>query len=91
MNNTALLELKAMDRATVLHPFTVAGDYEKGAIDPFVVETGKGVRITGMDGTSLLDAFGGLPMPFRRKRTSWLITTLMPAIRLRHWRGYLIV
>jgi L-2,4-diaminobutyrate transaminase len=60
MNNTALLEIKAMDRATVLHPFTVAGDYEKGAIDPFVVETGKGVRITGMDGTSLLDAFGGL-------------------------------
>jgi adenosylmethionine-8-amino-7-oxononanoate aminotransferase len=60
MDNAALSELQAMNRATVLHPFTVAGEYEAGVIEPFDVETGKDVRPTGMDDTSLMYALGGL-------------------------------
>jgi L-2,4-diaminobutyrate transaminase len=57
---TTLPQLQSMDRATVLHPFTHAKDYDSGAADCFVVESGTGVRIKGADGTELLDAFGGL-------------------------------
>jgi L-2,4-diaminobutyrate transaminase len=53
-------QIKAMDRAAVLHPFTQAKDFDAGHIDPIVVETGKGARITLADGTSLLDGFAGL-------------------------------
>ncbi|MBL8266531.1 aminotransferase [Steroidobacter sp.] len=57
---TTLQQLQTMDRATVLHPFTHAKDYAAGTADSFVVESGKGVRIKGADGTELIDAFGGL-------------------------------
>ncbi|MFC4312454.1 aminotransferase [Steroidobacter flavus] len=57
---TSLEQLKSMDRASVLHPFTQAKDYASGAADCFVVESGSGVRIKGADGTELIDAFGGL-------------------------------
>lgn len=57
---TSLEQIKAADRATVLHPFTHAKDYASGVADSFVVERGSGVRITGADGTELIDAFGGL-------------------------------
>ncbi|QJU56954.1 aminotransferase class III-fold pyridoxal phosphate-dependent enzyme [Sphingomonas sp. AP4-R1] len=52
--------IKAMDRATVLHPFTHAADYAWGKIDPVVVETGQGARIRTADGQELIDGFGGL-------------------------------
>lgn len=57
---TKLLDLQAVDRASVLHPFTHAKDYASGAADCFVVESGSGVRIKVADGTELIDAFGGL-------------------------------
>lgn len=53
-------DIKHMDRAAVLHPFTHAKDYASGKADCFVVESGSGVRIRGADGTELIDAFGGL-------------------------------
>jgi L-2,4-diaminobutyrate transaminase len=56
----ALDTIKAMDRATVLHPFTHAKDFAAGAADCYVVETGSGVRIKGADGSELIDGFGGL-------------------------------
>jgi L-2,4-diaminobutyrate transaminase len=59
-NRITLDEIKALDRATVVHPFTHAADYESGAADSFVVETGSGVRIRGADGSELIDGFGGL-------------------------------
>lgn len=60
MTTVALAELQALDRASVLHPFTHARDFERGAITPFVVSGGRGVRIRGADGTELIDGFGGL-------------------------------
>lgn len=60
MSGSELERLKSMDRAAVLHPFTHARDYDRGAIDPYVVETGSGVRIRGADGSELIDGFGGL-------------------------------
>jgi L-2,4-diaminobutyrate transaminase len=52
--------IKQADRDYVLHPFTHLKDFDSGAIDPYVVETAKGVRITGADGSELIDAFAGL-------------------------------
>ncbi len=51
----------ALDRASVLHPFTHLGDYASGRLgDPTVVETGQGVRITDSTGRSYIDGFAGL-------------------------------
>ena len=52
--------IKRLDRQAVLHPFTQAADYASGAVDPYVVQSGKGVRIRGADGSELIDGFGGL-------------------------------
>lgn len=52
--------IKQLDRQSVLHPFTQAADYAEGRIDPYVVQSGKGVRIRGADGSELIDGFGGL-------------------------------
>src|SRR5438132_226337 len=52
--------IKTLDRNSVLHPFTQAADYASGAIEPYVVQSGSGVRIRGADGTELIDGFGGL-------------------------------
>ena len=52
--------IKILDRQSVLHPFTNAADYASGKIDPYVVQSGAGVRIRGADGSELIDGFGGL-------------------------------
>jgi L-2,4-diaminobutyrate transaminase len=53
-------DIKAMDRAATLHPFTHARDFDSGAVDPIVVESGSGARIALADGSTLLDGFAGL-------------------------------
>jgi len=57
---TTLDAIKTLDRNSVLHPFTQAADYASGAIDPYVVKSGSGVRIQGADGSELIDGFAGL-------------------------------
>lgn len=52
--------IKTLDRQSVLHPFTHAADYASGKIDPYIVQSGAGVRIRGADGSELIDGFGGL-------------------------------
>lgn len=52
--------IKRIDRESVLHPFTQAADYASGKVDPYVVRSGKGVRIHGADGSELIDGFAGL-------------------------------
>jgi L-2,4-diaminobutyrate transaminase len=53
-------DYRAMDRASVLHPFTHARDYASGATESCVVDSGSGVRIRDTDGRELIDGFGGL-------------------------------
>lgn len=54
-------QIATMDRASVLHPFTHAGDYASGkAGDPTIVTGGKGIRITDAQGNSHIDGFAGL-------------------------------
>ena len=53
-------DYRAMDRASVLHPFTHARDYASGAVESCVVDSGSGVRIRDIDGRELIDGFGGL-------------------------------
>jgi L-2,4-diaminobutyrate transaminase len=51
----------ALDRASVLHPFTHLADFAEGRLgDPTIVETGQGVRITDSTGRSYIDGFAGL-------------------------------
>src|SRR5882762_7736171 len=52
--------LAALDRASVLHPFTNLKDFATGKLDSTVVETGKGVRIQDADGKEYIDGFAGL-------------------------------
>jgi L-2,4-diaminobutyrate transaminase len=43
--------IAALDRASVLHPFTNLKDFAAGKLgDPTIVETGRGVRITDSTG-----------------------------------------
>ncbi|MFB9123748.1 aminotransferase class III-fold pyridoxal phosphate-dependent enzyme [Paraburkholderia dipogonis] len=53
-------QIAEMDRRSVLHPFTYLKDYAKGASDPVIVETGKGVRIKDATGREYVDGFAGL-------------------------------
>ncbi len=54
-------EVAALDRASVLHPFTQLRDFATGKLgDPTIVETGSGVRIQDANGRSYIDGFGGL-------------------------------
>jgi L-2,4-diaminobutyrate transaminase len=54
-------EIAAMDRSSVLHPFTNLKDYASGAAGgPTIMETGKGVRITDATGREYIDGFAGL-------------------------------
>lgn len=55
-----IAEIAAMDRRTVLHPFTYLKDYASGNVDPTIVETGKGVRIQDATGREYIDGFAGL-------------------------------
>src|SRR5947207_7261967 len=51
----------ALDRATVLHPFTQLKDFASGRIgEPTIIESGKGVRIRDTNGREYLDGFAGL-------------------------------
>ncbi|WP_024302594.1 aspartate aminotransferase family protein [Pseudogulbenkiania sp. MAI-1] len=54
-------QIAALDRASVLHPFTQLKDFASGnAGDPTIVETGKGIRITDSTGREYIDGFAGL-------------------------------
>jgi L-2,4-diaminobutyrate transaminase len=54
-------DIAALDRASVLHPFTQLKDFATGKLgDPTIVETGSGVRIQDATGRSYIDGFGGL-------------------------------
>ncbi|WNJ93581.1 aminotransferase [Bosea sp. 685] len=51
----------ALDRASVLHPFTQLKDFATGKLgEPTIVETGKGIRIQDVTGRSYIDGFAGL-------------------------------
>ncbi|SFI04797.1 L-2,4-diaminobutyrate transaminase [Bosea sp. OK403] len=51
----------ALDRASVLHPFTQLRDFASGKLgEPTIVETGKGIRIQDATGRSYIDGFAGL-------------------------------
>ncbi|KFC70870.1 Adenosylmethionine-8-amino-7-oxononanoate aminotransferase [Bosea sp. LC85] len=51
----------ALDRASVLHPFTQLKDFATGKLgEPTIVETGKGIRIQDATGRSYIDGFAGL-------------------------------
>jgi L-2,4-diaminobutyrate transaminase len=53
--------LEALDRDTVLHPFTHLKDFASGTLgDPRIVESGSGIRIRDRNGVELIDAFAGL-------------------------------
>lgn len=54
------LSIEEKDRSYVMHPFTQLRDFDSGAVEPFVVDTASGVRVRGLDGSELIDAFGGL-------------------------------
>jgi len=81
--------LAALDRASVLHPFTNLKDFATGKLDSTVVETGKGVRIQDADGKEYIDGFAGLYCvnigyaalkllrQLRGRLTSWLTTMRM--------------
>lgn len=54
-------EIGALDRASLLHPFTQLKDFATGrAGDPTIVETGKGIRIKDATGREYIDGFAGL-------------------------------
>jgi len=52
--------LAALDRASVLHPFTPLADHEAGRSPSRIVQGGSGVRVRDGDGRELIDAFAGL-------------------------------
>ncbi|HEY0287772.1 MAG TPA: aspartate aminotransferase family protein [Pseudomonas sp.] len=53
--------ISALDRASVLHPFTQLKDFASGKTgDPTIIETGKGIRITDATGREYIDGFAGL-------------------------------
>lgn len=54
-------DIAAMDRATVLHPFTHLKDFAEGRLGPpTIVETGRGIRIRDAEGREYIDGFAGL-------------------------------
>lgn len=58
---TVVPNTAALDRASVLHPFTQLKDFASGRMgDPTIVETGKGIRIRDSNGREYLDGFAGL-------------------------------
>lgn len=54
------LSLEEIDRLTVLHPSTHLKDHAHGGSPARIIETGKGIRITDSNGTTLIDGFAGL-------------------------------
>lgn len=59
-NVSKLNNIIALDRGSVLHPFSNLHAYAHGAAESTVVETGKGSRIQDASGRELLDGFAGL-------------------------------
>lgn len=58
---TDIKTIAALDRASVLHPFTQLKDFASGkAGDPTIVTGGKGIRIEDAQGQTYIDAFAGL-------------------------------
>ena len=59
---TSIVEdIGALDRASVLHPFTNLKSFATGeAGDPTIVETAKGIRIRDATGREYIDGFAGL-------------------------------
>ncbi|MBC8641652.1 aspartate aminotransferase family protein [Caballeronia sp. EK] len=54
-------EISALDKASVLHPFTQLKDFATGkAGDPTIVESAKGIRIRDASGREYIDGFAGL-------------------------------
>ena len=54
-------ELQALDRATLLHPFTPLRQFSSGeAGEPRIVAGGQGIRLQLRDGKELIDAFAGI-------------------------------
>jgi L-2,4-diaminobutyrate transaminase len=54
-------ELQALDRATLLHPFTPLRQFASGEMGaPRIVTGGQGIRIRLHDGQELIDAFAGI-------------------------------
>lgn len=54
-------QISAMDRASVLHPFTQLKDFATGkAGDPTIIESARGIRITDATGREYIDGFAGL-------------------------------
>ncbi len=59
--SATLAELQALDRATLLHPFTPLRQFASGeAGAPRIVAGGQGIRIRLQDGQELIDAFAGI-------------------------------
>ena len=57
----ARTNIGALDRASVIHPFTNLKDFAAGKLgDPTIVESGKGVHITDSTGKTYIDGFAGL-------------------------------
>ena len=54
-------EIAALDRASVLHPFTQLKEYASGkAGDPTIIDSAKGIRIKDANGREYIDGFAGL-------------------------------
>src|SRR5262245_34152278 len=60
-NPLSTAELQALDRATLLHPFTPLRQFASGqAGEPRIVSGGQGIRVQLADGKELIDAFAGI-------------------------------
>lgn len=61
MSTASTSALQAIDRATIIHPFTALKEFASGdAGGPRIVTGGHGIRIVDRDGVELIDAFAGL-------------------------------
>jgi L-2,4-diaminobutyrate transaminase len=56
----AVADSAALDRASTLHPFTSLADFASGRVDPTIIDTASGVRVTDSTGKTYLDGFAGL-------------------------------
>jgi L-2,4-diaminobutyrate transaminase len=58
--STGTQDLKALDRATILHPFTHLRPFASGELGgPWIISGGEGIRVRDRDGQQLIDAFAG--------------------------------
>ncbi len=55
-----LADSAGLDRASTLHPFTNLADFASGRVDPTIIDTASGVRVTDSTGKTYLDGFAGL-------------------------------